>query len=181
MNSAAGRKTRVDDRLSRSIRSITEHEYAAVPPFRWERPQFFGCYGSGNTLTFTTGLKAVDSSINVGKRECSTYRGIVPKRFACIAIARICNSCTRRDHAQYFFTQGRRRHFISTCNIHILRCLHPDSPSQSRGRRKSRYNFSSAEPRSGCQLYSQRTCGGNDIRIDSVRPADCSPNSVPRS
>ena len=29
--------------------------------------------------------------------------------------------------------------------------------------------------------YSQRTSGGRLIRIDSVRPPDCSPNSVPRS
>ena len=40
---------------------------------------------------------------------------------------------------------------------------------------------SSGDPGSGCQLYAQRTCGGSDMRIDSVRPPDCRPNKVPRS
>jgi len=39
----------------------------------------------------------------------------------------------------------------------------------------------SGEPGLGCQSYSQRTMGGSDIRMDSVRPRDCNPNSVPRS
>ena len=34
---------------------------------------------------------------------------------------------------------------------------------------------------SGTQPYSQRTSGGRHIRIDSVRPPVCRPNSVPRS
>ncbi len=55
------------------------------------------------------------------------------------------------------------------------------SRSQSRGRRKSAYNFASGEPACGCQSYSQRASGGSDIRIDSVRPPDCRPNEVPRS
>ena len=56
-----------------------------------------------------------------------------------------------------------------------------NSRSQSRGRRKSAYKRASGVPACGCQSYSQRASGGSDIRIDSVRPPDCSPNDVPRS
>lgn len=57
----------------------------------------------------------------------------------------------------------------------------PLNQTQSRGTRKSVYNFSSALPASGCQSYRHLTSGGSDIRIDSVRPPDCRPNKVPRS
>ncbi len=74
------------------------------------------------------------------------------------------------------------------CKPPILRCwkirvktLKAQSYTQSRGFRNNSCNSASAEPSFGCQLYSQLTEGGIDIRIDSVRPPDCRPNNVPRS
>jgi hypothetical protein len=63
----------------------------------------------------------------------------------------------------------------------FMRECYASSRNQSRGRRKSEYKRASGVPGSGCQLYSHRTSGGSDIRMDSVRPPDCRPNEVPRS
>lgn len=53
---------------------------------------------------------------------------------------------------------------------------------QSLSVKYSVYSRASSVPGSGCQSYSQRTCGGRDISIDSMRPTpDCKPNIVPRS
>jgi hypothetical protein len=76
-------------------------------------------------------------------------------------------------------TPSQRGSRIVSMNVYFR--SYASSRNQSRGRRKSEYKRASGVPASGCQLYSQRTSGGSDIRIDSVRPPDCRPNEVPRS
>src|SRR3990167_8614116 len=55
------------------------------------------------------------------------------------------------------------------------------SYTQSFGFKKYSVNFSSSEFFSGVKLYFHSTCGGSDIKIDSVRTFICKPNNVPRS
>ncbi len=53
--------------------------------------------------------------------------------------------------------------------------------AQSRGFKYTSTNSASREPGAGRKSYSQRTRGGSDIRIDSVRPPVFKPKMVPRS
>jgi 3-oxoacyl-[acyl-carrier-protein] synthase-1 len=73
-----------------------------------------------------------------------------------------------------------RYHFEKQHTFGRIKARQP-RPSQSCGCKYLSYNSASAEPGSGDQLYCQRTRGGKDIRMDSVRPPDCRPKSVPRS
>ena len=60
-------------------------------------------------------------------------------------------------------------------------CVERQTQTQSLGTKKWLSKRSSGEPASSLRWYDQRTSGGMDSKIDSVRPPDWRPKCVPRS